>query len=69
MNVQVDLEYSDGDPSLSVTESDDGVRAVIDVRLSEAQVDRACATLGDVGDAVALAWRERMGLSDRQPAT
>ena len=66
--IHVDLAWSDGDPSLSVMEEPDGLRVVADYRLSEAQVDQACAQLGPAGVEVGEAWRTRVGLSDRQPA-
>ncbi len=68
MVVHVDLAWSEGQPSLSVTEVTGGLRVVADYRLSEAQVDQACAQLGAAGPAVCDAWRARVGLSDRQPA-
>lgn len=63
VKVQVDLQWSDGEPMLSVTENAHGLYVVADVRLSEPQVERACADLGDIGPAVAVAWRGRVGLT------
>ena len=69
MVIHVDLVWTDSDPSLSVIEESDGLRVIADYRLSEAQVDQACAQLGPAGVGVGEAWRARVGLSDRQPAT
>lgn len=63
VDVFVELEWSDGEPILSVTEGAGGLHVVADVRLSEAQVEHACADLGDFGPAVAGAWRGRIGLT------
>ena len=68
MVIHVDLAWSDGDPSLSVVEEPEGLRVIADYRLSEAQVDQACAQLGPAGVGVSEAWRARVGLSERQPA-
>jgi hypothetical protein len=68
MAVFVDLTWEDGDPSLTAIEIEGGLRVVVDVRLSEHQVETACADLAD-GPAVQSAWRARVGLSERQPAS
>ena len=69
MQVDVELTWSQGDPVMSVVETDGGFRVSIDVRLSEAQVEQACAELGSMGDEVCATWRERVGLSDLRMAT
>ncbi len=68
MNVTVSLTWSEGDPAMSVAETDDGFHVVADPRLSEAQVTQACTELGALGDEVCEAWRARVGLSDLRPA-
>ena len=68
MAVKVDLEWSEGDPCMSVTESENGIHAMVDVRLSQAQVELACAELGDAGPAVLGAWRARVGLASHEMA-
>ena len=63
MTVRVDLVWSDGDPCLSVSAVGDDLHAVVDVRLSEAQVSSACARMGEPGQDLLEAWRARVGLS------
>ena len=69
MQVDVELAWSEGDPVMSVSETDRGFHVLVDVRLSESQVEQACTELGAMGDEVCAAWRERVGLSDLQMAT
>lgn len=64
MRIEVELAWADGDPMISVTEEDELVVVVADPRLSEAQVQAACAELDQAGDGVWRAWRARVGLSD-----
>lgn len=66
MAVTVDLEWFEGDPCMVVTETGDGYAVVVDVRLSQAQVDKACAELGAAGREVLEAWRARVGLTHHQ---
>lgn len=68
MAVKVDLEWSEGDPCLSITPEGDDLHAVVDVRLSEAQVLHACRSLGETGTQVLEAWRAKVGLSRQQLA-
>lgn len=63
MAVSVDLVWSEGDPCLSATAVGDDLHAVVDVRLSEAQVVTACSRMGEPGQEVLQAWRARVGLS------
>ena len=70
MNVRVKLHWSEGDPALTVTEDAEGLTALVDPRLSEAQVKAACAQLDGAGEAVWQQWQERVGLSaEGGPAT
>lgn len=69
MDVHVELCWCEGDPCLQVTEAGSGLRVEADPRLSLAQVEQACADLGDRGDAVRRAWQERVGLSEELTAS
>ena len=63
MDVRVALQWSDGEPSLALTEGPDGITAVVDPRLSDQQVKAACADLDGVGDAVLRQWQALVGLT------
>lgn len=63
MAITVELVWVDGDPCLTVTSVGDDLHAVVDLRLSEAQMATACARMGEPGQELLEAWRARMGLS------
>lgn len=63
MSVRVELQWSEGEPSMSVSDGPDGLIARIDPRLSESQVRAACAELDGSGDAVYDRWQQTVGLS------
>jgi len=68
VDVHVELCWCEGDPVFQVTEAGSDLRVEADPRLSLAQVEQACAELGDRGDAVRRAWQERVGLSEELTA-
>ena len=63
MDVRVALQWFDGEPSLVAEEGPDGIRALVDPRLSDNQVKAACAEIGADGDAVLHQWRSLVGLT------
>ena len=63
MDVRVELQWFDGKPGISVTESSDAVDVVVDPRLSEQQVNAACAELDGIGERVLQQWQALVGLS------
>lgn len=69
MGVHVDLCWCQGDPCLRASEAEGRLRVEADPRLLLAQVDRACAELGDRGEDLRRAWKERVGLSEELTAT
>lgn len=68
MVVNVILQWSTGDPSLSVTADDDVVAVTVDPRVSDGQMVRACSELGELGPTVLEAWRQRVGLRSARAA-
>lgn len=65
MNVRVELQWSDSDPSIRLSEADDGLVAFIDPRLSQCQVQAACLEFEQAGDLVWQRWQEAVGLSEQ----
>ena len=63
MNVRVELQWSDSDPSIRLSEADDGLVAYVDPRLSQSQVQSACSEFDQDGDLVWQRWQEAVGLS------
>ena len=63
MDVRVELRWFDGEPTLAIEDGPDGLVALVDPRLSEQQVNAACAELDGVGDAVFQQWQALVGLS------
>ena len=59
----MELHWFDGEPSLVFDRSAESTVALVDPRLSEQQVNAACAELDGVGDAVFQQWQALVGLS------
>jgi hypothetical protein len=68
MNIDLRLEWCDGDPQLEVTRSPQGLEVVVDPRLSHDQVRAACEEIDGWGDQVLLLWEQAVGVT-QEPAT
>jgi len=60
-NTEVILTW-DAQPQLVVEQASDGLVVTADATLSQAQVESACAELGEDGEPVLQAWRAAVGL-------
>ena len=63
MNIDLRLEWFEGDPQLQVSRHPQGMDVVVDPRLSHDQVRAACAEIDTHGDAVLAAWEQAVGVS------
>ncbi len=63
MNIDLRLEWCDGDPELQITRSPRGLEVLADPRLSHDQVRAACAEIDTHGDAVLTAWEQAVGIN------
>ena len=63
MNIDLRLEWFDGEPQIQVTRSPQGLEVLVDPRLSHDQVRAACEEIDGSGEQVLLMWEQTVGVT------